>query len=562
MGKVTGGQYIAQFLQAYGVRAFFFVPAILSRTLAEMDDMPIKRVLAHTENAAVYMADGYARASRRPGVVAGQAVGSANVAGGLREAKLGHSPVIAFTGGRRAEQKYKLAYQELNDFPLFDVVCKRSFQVDVVERLPDLLRQAFREATSGCPGPVNLQLAGKQGEVEDDSAELDLIVEGAFTSVPAYRPIASRESIRQAAVHIQEALRPVIVIGGGAKWSDAGPEVLRLAETNSIPVATALSSYALIPENHPLNFGVPGTYSRTSTNQILDRADFVLFIGSQTGGQLTHFWRSPPAGTAVVQIGIEPGDLGRNYPNIVSLLGDAKVTVEALGQALGSSIKPVERDHWLEEVQNATKQWRDTAEIHRLSDASPMRPERILKEIAKSLPSNTIFVCDTGHAGMWCAQQLWVDHTEWNFLRSAGSLGWAFPAAMGAKCAFPEKPVVCFTGDGGFWYHIQELETAVRCGIPTVTCVNNNNSLNQELPIFERVYGNRSSRKHHELWNFSKLNFADIAKSMGANGIRVNKPGELSSALERALSSNVPTVLDMHSDIDAFAPLAWERPEL
>jgi acetolactate synthase-1/2/3 large subunit len=560
VAKVTGGRYIAEFLQAYGVRAFFFVPAILSRALSEMDDMPIKRVLAHTENAAVYMADGYARAACRPGVVAGQAVGSGNIAGGLREAKLAHSPVIAFTGGRRAKQKYKHAYQELDDFPLFDVVCKRSFQVDAVERLPDLLRQAFRAATSSSPGPVNLQLAGKQGEIEDDSAELELVVEQSFTSVPALRPTASRENLAEAALHINRALRPLIVMGGGARWSQAGPAVLKFAEANSIPIATSLSAFALTPENHRLYFGVPGTYSRASTNQILHLADLIIFVGSQTGGQVTHFWSVPPPGSTVIQIGIEPEDLGRNYPNVVSLWGDAQATVEALGQAIGPLTKSFERERWVEEVQNATREWRKTAEVYRASDSSPMRPERILREIAKGLPSETIFVCDTGHAGMWCSQQLWVDHTDWTFLRSAGSLGWAFPAAIGAKCAFPEKPVVCFTGDGGLWYHIQELETAVRCRIPTVTCVNNNDSLNQELPIFERVYGDRPEPKHRELWNFSKVNFAEIAKSMGANGIRIDKASELSSALERALSSNLPTVLDMHSDIDAFAPVAWETP--
>ncbi len=560
MAKITGGRYIAKFLEAYGVKAFFFVPAILSRTLAEMDGLPIKRILAHTENAAVYMADGYARAARRPGVVAGQAVGSANIAGGLREAMLAHSPVIAFTGGRLPQQKYKHAYQELDDFPLFNVVCKKSFQVDAVERIPDLLRQAFREATSGCPGPVNLQMAGKQGDIEDELAELDLIVEDAFTAVPAHRPGAAREQVAKAAIFLKEALRPVIVMGGGAKWSGAGPEVLRLAELSSIPIATGLSAYALIPEGHQLYCGVPGTYSRTCTNQILDRADLVLFVGSQTGGQVTHFWQFPRPGTNVIQIGLEASDLGRNYPNVVSLLGDAKATLEALNQVLEGSVESKARSAWLQEVQNAKRQWRDHAAINRASETSPMRPERILKDIGDALPADTIFVCDTGHAGMWCAQQLWVDNASWDFLRSAGSLGWAFPAALGAKCAVPDKPVVCFTGDGGFWYHIQELETAVRCNIPIVTCINNNDSLNQELPIFERVYADRPEPKHRELWHFSKRNFADIAISMGALGIRVNKPSELPTALERALSSGVPTVVDIHSDIEALAPLAWERP--
>jgi acetolactate synthase I/II/III large subunit len=158
---------------------------------------------------------------------------------------------------------------------------------------------------------------------------------------------------------------------------------------------------------------------------------------------------------------------------------------------------------------------------------------------------------------MWSAQQLWVNK-PWDFIRAAGSLGWAFPASLGAKVAMPKKPVVCFTGDGGFWYHLQELETAVRCAIPTVTVVNNNNSLNQETMIFRQAYGGKPSKKQGEMWHFSQVNFATIAESMGALGIRVTKPGELRSALDRAISSGRPAVVEVISDIEALAPNAWE----
>jgi acetolactate synthase-1/2/3 large subunit len=191
-----------------------------------------------------------------------------------------------------------------------------------------------------------------------------------------------------------------------------------------------------------------------------------------------------------------------------------------------------------------------------------MRPERILKEVGDWLPEDAIVVCDTGHAGMWSAQQLWVDQTDsgknWDFIRASGSLGWAFPASLGAKCALPRKPVICFTGDGGFWYHLQELETAVRCGIPTVTVVNNNDSLNQETTIFRHAYDGKPSSKKSEMWHFSKVNFAAIAESLGALGIRVTKPSELRSALDRAISSGRPAIVDVQSDIEALAPTAWQ----
>ena len=167
---------------------------MLSRALAEMDNMPIKRVLTHGEKAAAYMADGYARASGRPGICAAQAVGAANLAAGLRDAYMGHSPVIALTGGRWGHQKHKVNYQENDDFPMLTQVTKANFQADSVGRIPDLLRQAFREATSGTPAPVNVLFAGKEGDIEHDEAELKMIPEPGFTQVPAYRPAPDLES--------------------------------------------------------------------------------------------------------------------------------------------------------------------------------------------------------------------------------------------------------------------------------------------------------------------------------------------------------------------------------
>jgi acetolactate synthase-1/2/3 large subunit len=558
VAKITGGRFIAEFLNAQGVTAFFFVPTMLSRALAEMDNMPIKRVLTHGEKAAAYMADGYARASGRPGICAAQAVGAANLAAGLRDAYMGHSPVIALTGGRWGHQKHKINYQEMDDFPMLTQVTKANFQADSVGRIPDLLRQAFREATSGTPAPVNILFAGKEGDIEHDEAELKLIPEPGFTHVPSYRPAPEAARVAEAARILKDAQKPVIVVGGGARLSGAGAEVLKLAEALSIPIATSLNGFSLVPDNHPLYIGVPGTYSRSCTNKILSRADLVLYIGSQTAGQVTHFWKIPAAGTPVIQIGIDPSDLGRNYPNRVSILGDAKTALQMLNQVVAADGNKGGRNaKWLEETSAAVSTWRAEVKPLRESSAEPMRPERLMKELGDWLPQDTIVVCDTGHAGMWSAQQFWVTK-PWDFIRAAGSLGWAFPASIGAKVAMPKKPVVCFTGDGGFWYHLQELETAVRCNIPVVTVVNNNNALNQETLIFKQAYGGNPSPKNTEMWHFSEVNFASIAENMGALGIRVTKPSELRSALDRALSSGRPAVVEVISDIEALAPNPWE----
>ena len=341
---------------------------------------------------------------------------------------------------------------------------------------------------------MNVLFAGKEGDIEHDEADLKVVAEEAFTRVPAYRPAPEAARVAEAARILTAAQRPVIVVGGGARLSGAGAEVLKLAEALSIPVATSLNGFSLVPDNHPLYIGVPGTYSRSCANKIMVRADLVLYIGSQTAGQVTHFWKIPPAGTPVIQIGIDSSDLGRNYPNAVSLLGDAKTALQLLNQAVAGGAKTSRNEKWLEETSARVKEWRAEVKPLRDSDAVPMRPERILRELGDWLPSDTIVVCDTGHAGMWSAQQFWVTK-PWDFIRAAGSLGWAFPASLGAKVAMPKKPVVCFTGDGGFWYHLQELETAVRCGIPTVTVVNNNDALNQETMIFRQAYGGKPSQE-------------------------------------------------------------------
>jgi acetolactate synthase-1/2/3 large subunit len=185
-----------------------------------------------------------------------------------------------------------------------------------------------------------------------------------------------------------------------------------------------------------------------------------------------------------------------------------------------------------------------------------MRPERLCKEVSDFLPSDSILVSDTGHAGIWTGTMLDLNHPDQSYIRCAGSLGWSFPAAMGAKCAAPERPVLCFTGDGGFWYHLTELETARRYGINTVTVVNNNRSLNQEKRGNELTYGGQTAGSD-ELWMLSDVDFSQVAESMGCFGIRVEQPGQLQSALEQAFASGKPAVVDVVTDIAGIAPRAW-----
>jgi len=553
MPVMTGSRYFAEAMQAYGVTHVFLVPTIVTPALAEMEGMNITRVTAHSEKSAVYMADGYARASHRPGVCGAQTIGAANLAAGLRDPFLACSPVIALTGGRFPETKHRYVYQEIDDYPLFEPLTKFNAQVDIPERIPDLLRQAFRSASTGCPGPVHLEIGGNFGQAIEGEADLDAVFEPRFSRFPAVRYPADPELVREAAEALARAERPVIIAGGGVTASSAQAEVVELAEKLGIPVATSLNAKGTIPENHPLSVGVVGLYSRECANRLVAETDLAFFVGSRTGSQVTNSWRIPPKGTPVIQLDIAPEELGRNYPNTVSLCGDSRLVLRQLLETLEHK-QP--NQQWLDRAAELVRQWRSEVEALRDSDAVPMRPERICRELEAFLPADAILVSDTGHSGMWTAMHVELNHPGQTYLRAAGSLGWGVPAAIGAKCAQPDRPVICFTGDGGFYYHMAELETALRYGINVVIVVNNNHSLSQETEIFVDAYGGRQDAGF-EMWQFREQNLAKIAEAMDCFGERVERPEEIRPALERALAFGRPAVVDIVSDINALAPNGW-----
>jgi acetolactate synthase-1/2/3 large subunit len=551
---MTGAQCLADMLKGYGVTHVFMVPAVLRRTFAEMERRTaIKRIHCHGEKSAAYMADGYARASGKPGVCMAQVIGALNLAAGLRDAYLAHSPVIAFTGGRDPGSKFRKVYQEVDDVPAFEPVTKFNATVDDVARFPDMVRQAFRVATTGTPGPVHLQFRGNEGQVDLDEAELEPLVEEQFARVPPFRPAPDEASVRAAVDALQKAERPVIVAGGGVRASGAAAELVALAEALQIPVATSLNGKDSIPGAHPLSVGVCGTYSRESANRVVNRADLVCFVGSETGGMTTHFWAVPKIGTPAIQIDIDPEALGRNYPCVAMVNGDAKVTLAAMLKAAdrGTAGK---RKPWIGEVQTTCRDYYAKYNELFTSNQVPIHPARMCADLTKHVPDDAIVIVDTGHAGMWMGGMYDLRTTSQSYFRSAGHLGFAFCAGIGAKAACPERPVVVFTGDAGFWYHIGEIETAVRWKLNSVTVVNNNSGGNQSKRGFDRAYGGKQTEQARELWTYSAVNFAKIAEDMGALGIRVETPSEFPAALEKALAANRPVVIDVVTDIDAIAP--------
>ena len=556
MATMTGAAVLAEMLKGYGVSHVFMVPAILRRTMAELEARTtISRIQTHGEKSAAYMADGYARAARRPGICMAQVVGALNLAAGLRDAWLAHSPVIAFTGGRTPHTKFRQTYQEIDDLPAFEPVTKLNATIDSAARIPDMVRQAFRVATSGRPGPVHLQFHGNEGQVDADEAEMAVVVDADFARLPPFRPEPEAVRVRDAARLLERAERPVIVAGGGVHTSGAGAELVALADKLSIPVATSLNGKDSIAGDHPLSLGVVGSYSRGSANRVVAEADLVFFVGTETGGMTTHFWRVPAIGTPAIQLDIDAEALGRIYPLKAAILGDARVSLQRLADEADAA-SALTRAPWIARAGEAVAEWRQEYSALMASDAVPMRPERICRELGRSLPPDALVLADTGHAGMWMGGMFDLASPGQSYIRSAGHLGWAFSAGIGAKCALPDRPVFTFTGDSGFWYHIAEIETAVRWGVNVVTLVNNNGAGNQSSRGFDAAYGGEQTEKAREMWTFRDVNFARIAEDMGALGIRVERPSELAGALDAAFAADRPVVIDAVTDIEAMAPLA------
>jgi acetolactate synthase-1/2/3 large subunit len=559
MTQMTGSRLFAEMLRDYEVSHVFYIPAIMLGAIAEMEKMGIKRIMTHGEKSAAYMADGYARASRKPGICMSQQIGASNLAAGLRDAYMASAPLIAITGGPPTHAHYKNGYQEVEDMSQFDSVTKFNARVEDISRIPDLLRQAFREATSGSPGPVHLEIRGPHGQIANAQADLNPLVEKRYVKTPPFRPMVDQAQINEALSFIKQYKKPIIVAGGGVIASGAESELRAFAEQLQIPVATSLNGKASIADNHPLSVGVVGNYSRECANRAVCEADLVFFIGSKTGGQTTVDWAVPQTGTAVIQLDINAVELGRNYPNSISLNGDAKAILQQL-TAAAQQETGTDFSAWLSRTQELVSQWRKHFEPLLNSNASPIRPERICQEISNALPADGVVVSDTGHSGMWTGAMIQLNQPGQSYVRCAGSMGWGFPGAMGVKCALPDQTVVCFTGDGAFYYHIAELETAARFNINLVVVVNNNGALNQEIPLWDSAYGSKEAAAQADpnpLWKFEPINFAELAESLGCVGIRVTDPNELQSALKKAFTLNTPVVIDVVSDINAFAKKAW-----
>jgi acetolactate synthase-1/2/3 large subunit len=283
-------------------------------------------------------------------------------------------------------------------------------------------------------------------------------------------------------------------------------------------------------------------------NKTLSRADLVIFIGTQTSDQTTLDWTAPLPDVRAVQIDIEASELGRNYPNSVGLLGDAKTVTAQLANNIAKNNHP----QWREEVTAYVCATLAEYELRLTCDSTPVRPERLCLEIGKVLPDDAVLVSDTGYSAIWTATMLRMRPTQ-RYLRAAGSLGWAFPASLGVKCGAPKRPVVCFAGDGAFFYHLSEMETACRYGINTVTIINNNRALGQCRKNIRKLFEDNPERAE-AYYTFTSINLSRIAQEFGCFAVRVERPEDIGPAVQQALAAGKPAVLEVKTDPTAVTP--------
>lgn len=552
--KQTGSKVISKILHEYGVSHVFYQDAILRKSLKDADEIyGIKGIMTHSEGAAGCMADGYARSSGGPGVCMAQSIGAANLTGGLMDAWLSTTPVVAITGKKAPLYQHRNSYQETQHHELFENVTK--FQAEVInlsEQLPFLLHQCFRESVSGKPRPVHLDVIGRDG-VETDAAEIgmDLAAEPVYSKVPPYRPFADQSLVLMAAKELEKAEKPLIIAGRGALRSDAGAAILALAEKGGIAITTTPDAKTLIDEESPLWGGIIGNYGMNCTNRMAQKADVVLYIGTQTSDQVTLDWTAPAMDKRVIQIDIAPEELGRSYPNSIGLCGDARTVVEQLGKV----VKEKSNFVWLREVSEALTATNLALDAHATKETARIHPAILVKELQKALPKDAALVVDTGYTAIWASTMMRLKPTQ-RFYRATGSLGWSYPGSLGVKCGAPERPVVCLTGDGGFYGYMAEMETQMRYNIKTVTVIDNNRILSSCVPQTEAVYGDKAAEGIKKI-RFTNVSFAKIASDFGLYSECVEEAADIVPAIQRALASDRPAVIEVMTESIPHLPAIW-----
>jgi acetolactate synthase-1/2/3 large subunit len=546
--KLTGGQVIAKTLASQGIRYFFYVTGGMPFSFYDaIEAEGIKMVLCRNEKGACTAAEGYSRLTNTPSVCYSQHGAAAAILGSmLYEASYNHTPVIALTGSFPLSVKDRWLYQDCYEMPYFESTCKYSVDIADVSRLSEYLRNAVQTAVAGCPGPTHASIKSNMPGQLLDSPKV--YRERHPLPVPSYRPTAERDRVVEAAKLLAGAEMPVILCGSGVHLSQAYSELLELATLLSIPVAVNLKGRGAFPEDHPLFFGITGSYGIQLTNDIIREADVVFFLGTRADPHTTDGLTAPqPGGSKIIHLDIDPTVINRNYQADIPLVGDLRATLTEIIAALRTMALKRPDTERLRNMSAMLEAYYSSLKSQTESRSTPIKPQRLVQAVADLLGPKDIVVSDTGHMLCWTAQMMRLKGTGRVYIPCGGTLGSSFGEAIGAAFgAGKGQRVVNMIGDGGFAYNLGELETLKRYSheiAPFVVVVNNNSSFAQSRSNYkDQVERNRGRIKTTD---FTDVDFAKVAEGFGLRGITVERASELDEALRGALRAGSPAVVDV-----------------
>ncbi len=546
---LTVAQAVAKTLAAYGTEKFFCLCGGDHDLWYALEDEGIEIINCRTENAAVYLADGYARMTGKPGFVYGQrGPGVANLAGSLADSLWAGSPVISLTSSIHLSSRDRFEYQDVDGLPLHVGVTKWNKTLSSPDRAAAMVRAAIRAALSPSPGPVHLEIPSDMFHLE---AGDDIYREEDVDTVNSFRPVPDLGKLSSILDGLLAAQRPLILAGKGVIISQAWGELTQLAQALSIPVATSLGGKGSIDENSDLAMGVIGRNSRKIGNDSVRECDAVLAIGTRLGGLATHKWALPFQEKRLFHIDVDAEIIGRNYRTEVSVVADAKLALAAANDMVAQRNLARGQTEWASHMAQRLATWREhAAQLSAVQKVEGIHQADVIAAVRRVLGPNDIIGADTGAHGGWVGALYPVTAGK-TMIRANGSLGWIFPGAMGAALGAPDRRVVAITGDGGMLYHISEFETALRCNIPVVVVVMNNACLASEYQTQKR-----HQRIVKSVLDFRDVDFAAVARSFGAFGVRVTESKDIEQAIRDALADGGPALVDVVVSREAQSPSA------
>lgn len=544
--RLSGGQAIAEMLKLGGIGPMFGMGGFQLLPFYEAcRALGLRHALINDERSGAFAADAYAKVTNRPGCVdATLGPGATNLITGLVESLNAGLPLIAIVGDANRDHAWKNMTQETRQLEVLRPIVKEVIRIEALHRVPEHVRRAFAVATAGRPGPVVLDVPEDIAHGEHDFDAADFWIDEATTRAQARRSRPDPADVARAARRLAEAARPLILVGGGVHISEAYGALLALAEGQGIPVAHTMSGKGGIPCTHPLSAGLFGRYDRIA-NQLIAESDCILAVGCKLGEIATKRFTLFKDVRSLIHVEIDPLEIGRTTRTEVGLVGDARLALADLVTALGDgAARRAARAAWTAAVATRMASWRAGASERMDSDEVPINIGRIMRELNTSMPADAILVADGGFAAHWGGLFFDTKAAGRHFLPDRGfaSIGYGVPGGLGAQLgAGPTRRVVALTGDGGFNMSLGDLETARRLGANFVAIVFNNAASGYVKALQHAVYG----AGHYQSSDLVEMNYADIARSFGCRGIRVEQPGDIGPALREGLANTTsPTIID------------------